>query len=726
MRISLLSLLITAALVGCGDGADRDGDGVGDSIDCNDEDPAISIFAAELCDGIDNDCDGSIDEDFDFDGDGTKRCDEDVDDCDDTDPDVGPDAEEVCDAIDNNCDGAIDEGFDADGDGWTTCAGDCDDGENTVGPNTAEECDGVDNDCNGTIDDGHDFDGDGVTRCGPDGVVGTADDDCFDFDAFTYPGATEQCDGQDNDCDGLPSIDEYDFDEDYWAPCEGDCDDEAWWISPWEEEYACDGIDNDCDDTTPDDGDADSDGFGLCDEDAWDCDDTDASIYPNAAEVCDDIDNDCDGYVDEDFDFDFDGVSTCGGDCDDNEYFASPDWYEICDGIDNNCDGAVDEDYDDTDKDFVADCLDSETTEADCADGFDNDGDGFADCIDPACVGVGTCTEEEVCANGGADDDGDGYADCFDDDCWGEAECMCDTEVNTTLDCTTNTIVYGELHPPAWESDMDAYYCSGDGGEGEYFLPGGEEFYAFTAPYDGRFTFEANAADADGPVMIMLLDGSQGCEVDACIEAYEYVWSDEFEWFADAGEELIIGVEAYWWESHRFTLEVAACDVPSAEVCDDDDDNDFDGDKDCRDTDCEGDPACDGQCPTVSFEMGCWDYTSFDIYDVGVDDFSTYGNECNSWGFYDYPEVVIEFTAPETGWVNSYSWVVGDHTVAVLAGDGNCDPEADCVGGGDWYGGYDPEYTDIFVEQGETYYFVIDSSWLDDSYGEFELQCDFF
>jgi len=117
-------------------------------------------------------------------------------DCDDTNPNIGPGAIEVVDGIDNNCDGLIDD--DLDGDGFGVVNGDCDDQNPAIHPMAVEDCyDGVDNNCNGMIDDAEtDQDGDGYGPC-------DEFKDCNDNNILIGPASIEDpTDGVDNDCDG--------------------------------------------------------------------------------------------------------------------------------------------------------------------------------------------------------------------------------------------------------------------------------------------------------------------------------------------------------------------------------------------------------------------------------------------------------------------------------------------------------------------------------------------
>ncbi len=165
----------------------------------------------------------------------------DASDCDDSDPAVNPDADEICNELDDDCDGEIDVDasdaptwyldYDDDGyggstytleacdapEGYVADATDCDDLEVYSFPGADEWCDGVDNDCDDEVDEDdaidaptwyEDADGDGygsttaTQACAmPKGFVDDSSD-CLDSDAASYPGAAETCDGYDNDCDG--------------------------------------------------------------------------------------------------------------------------------------------------------------------------------------------------------------------------------------------------------------------------------------------------------------------------------------------------------------------------------------------------------------------------------------------------------------------------------------------------------------------------------------------
>jgi len=134
-------------------------------VDCDDSEPAVNPGVVEgdsagnCSDGKDNDCDGLADlydpdcGECDVDGDGYEAEICGGDDCDDTDPVVHQGAEEVCaNGIDEDCDGEVDDGGDEDGDGYT-CLLDCDDTDVTINPGAVEICEnGVDDDCDGRVD----------------------------------------------------------------------------------------------------------------------------------------------------------------------------------------------------------------------------------------------------------------------------------------------------------------------------------------------------------------------------------------------------------------------------------------------------------------------------------------------------------------------------------------------------------------------------------------------
>ena len=352
---------------------DADGDGASEDTDCDDSDPAVHPQAIEVCDGIDNNCDGNSDDAsaqdastwyLDGDGDGYGEsasaevaCNAPVGyslfdgDCDDTDPSFHPGASEpdCTDPNDYNCDNTT-AFADADSDGFAACE-DCDDNSFAINSDASEICNGSDDDCDGQIDEPGasgespwflDADGDGYGRstqtlsaCNqPLGYVDN-DNDCDDLAPLTYPGAAEICDGTDNNCDTYT-------DEGNAAP------------TVWFADFDGDGYGNAALSIT-----ACNAPFATV-ADSTDCDDLDATSYPGATELCDGADNNCDTqidegvlqtfYLDSDGDgfgnplavtqacFQTPGTATNDTDCDDNAANVYPGANEVWDdGVDNNC-----------------------------------------------------------------------------------------------------------------------------------------------------------------------------------------------------------------------------------------------------------------------------------------------------------------------------------------------------------------------------------------------------
>lgn len=237
-------------------------------------------------------------------------------DCNDSDAAVAPGHPELCDGIDNDCDGPVDEGatqqyyVDADADGWGTApifacqitgtlavlSGDCAAGNPAIHPGALEVCDAADNDCDSKTDEGFaqvcvpvDTDNDGVVD-GSDNCPNDANPQQQDLDV---DGLGDVCD-PDQDGDGSLDVDDCGPRDDTRAPGRAEL---------------CDNLDNDCD-TKTDEGFAlgafCSAGVGACYETGMTiCDlsgtGTGCSAVPGkpALEACNATDEDCDGKTDE-------------------------------------------------------------------------------------------------------------------------------------------------------------------------------------------------------------------------------------------------------------------------------------------------------------------------------------------------------------------------------------------------------------------------------------------
>ncbi len=604
---------------------DTDGDGYGnadsetnacslttgwvtDDTDCDDAHATVYPTASEVCDDLDNDCDGLIDaDDPDVDSTSTRTFYVDLD----------ADGYGTGDATVEGCSLPI---------GYAANFDDCNDGDATIHPGATEVCDAanIDENCSGTADDDdatvdvstlatwyRDSDQDGYgdaattsAACDDPSTVATAwvsdDSDCNDRDSEVHPGAAEICDSRDidNDCNGLAD----DLDAGVLVSTMSD-----WYL------------------------DDDGDGYGslthvaACDDpssstadyvaNSSDCDDTQSSINPAASEICDsaNTDEDCDGLADDadtstlsssksnwrpDVDKDGYGSAAATGrnacddpststtayvldatDCDDSSASVNPGAAEVCDGsdVDEDCDGLSDDD-------------DSSVASAGKTDWYpDDDGDGYGDashigaawCDNPSTsVAVwvtddSDCDDANVAIHPGADEVCDS-AD-VDEDCNGLRD-----DDDPGVDLSLADIYYPDADSDGYgdQSDVGTAYCDDPSTPSLAYLQDNSDCD------DDAFAIHPGATEVCDS-----LDADEDCDGFTDDDDPTVDLSAASTWYIDSDRD------GYGSDSASGTL---ACDNPTTASVDYQLDN-----SDCDDTRDAVNPGATEVCDTFNLDEDC-------------------------------------------------------------------------------------------------------------------------
>ena len=187
----------------------------------------------------------------------------------------------------------------------------------------------------------------------------------------------------------------------------------------------------------------------------------------------------------------------------------------------------------------------------------------------------------------GADNDDDEFEDCFDLDCATDDACILDGCAEEDLGSELGTIATGDLADFPY-----AYIAScGDAGGGE---PAGgrnarDAFFTWTAPFDGSFTFDTLGSGYD--TLLAILDGNcEGDEIACNDDAFSGDIRTRSSISLDLTEGDVITIVVGGWGSSTgdFVLNAAAVELE----CSDGVDNDEDELIDCADDDCVGTDAC--------------------------------------------------------------------------------------------------------------------------------------